>query len=283
MHVCSRREQSYPTLARTFVLVLGMTKTETSAPVAPFNLSNQPVQQISMLIYPGMTALDFIAPQLVFAGLGNVKVSLAWKTKEPVVSDSGVAILPTATLDEVPDDLDVLFVPGGRSIQPMNDPELIAFLRSRGERARYVTSVCTGALLLGAAGLLDGYRATTYWPFHEQLSEFGAIPTAERVVQDRNRITGGGVTAGMDFGLFLAAELRGEEFAQILQLAFEYDPQPPFNCGSPQKAGSKLVERFQQLRAGEAPQIALEMSKAVQNFQRGRQAKLDQSDGHSGA
>ena len=224
-----------------------MTNTETSTPVPPSG-SNQPVQQISMLIYPGMTALDFIAPNLVFAALGNVNVSLAWKTKEPVVSDTGVAILPTATFDEVPDDLDILFVPGSSKIQPMNDPEVIAFLRSRGERARYVTSVCTGSLILGAAGLLDGYRATSYWPVREQLSEFGAIPTAGRVVQDRNRITGGGVTAGMDFGLFLAAELRGEEFAQLLQLAFEYDPQPPFDCGSPEKAGSKLVDRFQQMR-----------------------------------
>ena len=235
------------TLARTFVLMSSMTNTETSTPVPPSD-SNQPVQQISMLIYPGMTALDFIAPNLVFASLGNVNVSLAWKTKEPVVSDTGVAILPTATFDEVPDDLDILFVPGSSKIQPMNDPEVIAFLRSRGERARYVTSVCTGSLILGAAGLLDGYRATSYWLVREQLSEFGAIPTAGRVVQDRNRITGGGVTAGMDFGLFLAAELRGEEFAQLLQLAFEYDPQPPFDCGSPEKAGSKLVDRFQQMR-----------------------------------
>ena len=235
------------TLARTFVLMSSMANTETSTPVPPSD-SNQPVQQISMLIYPGMTALDFIAPNLVFASLGNVNVSLAWKTKEPVVSDTGVAILPTATFDEVPDDLDILFVPGSSKIQPMNDPEVIAFLRSRGERARYVTSVCTGSLILGAAGLLDGYRATSYWLVREQLSEFGAIPTAGRVVQDRNRITGGGVTAGMDFGLFLAAELRGEEFAQLLQLAFEYDPQPPFDCGSPEKAGSKLVDRFQQMR-----------------------------------
>ena len=246
-----------------------MTNTETSTPVPPSD-SDQPVQQISMLIYPGMTALDFIAPNLVFVALGNVNVSLAWKTKEPVVSDTGVAILPTATLDEVPDDLDILFVPGGRAFQPMNDPEVIAFLRSRGERAKYVTSVCTGSLFLGAAGLLDGYRATSYWPVREQLSEFGAIPTAGRVVQDRNRITGGGVTAGMDFGLFLAAELRGEEFAQILQLGIEYDPQPPFDCGSPEKAGSELVERIQQLRAGWTAQLALEMSKAVQHFQKGR-------------
>ena len=235
-----------------------------------------------MLIYPGMTALDFIAPNLVFANLGNVSVSLAWTTKELVVSDTGVSILPTATLDEVPDELDVLFVPGGRNFQPMNDPEVIAFLRSRGERARYVTSVCTGALFLGTAGLLDGYRATSHWLSREQLSAFGAIPTAERVVQDRNRITGGGVTAGMDFGLVLAAELRGEKFAQTLQLAFEYDPQPPFDCGSPEKAGSEMVENFQQMRAGAAPQIALEMSKAIQHFQRGRQAGLSQVDGSGG-
>ncbi len=228
-----------------------MTTTKISLSVPTSGL-DQPVQQIVMMIYPDMTALDFIAPNAVFSGLGNVDIYLAWKTKEPVVTDTGVAMLPTATLDEVPMDLDVLFVPGGNNAYLLNDPEIMAFLKSRGERARYVTSVCTGSLLLGAAGLLDGYRATSHWNTRKHLRMFGAIPTPGRVVRDRNRLTGGGVTAGMDFGLVLAAEMRGEKVARLLQLAFEYDPQPPFDSGSPEKAGSELVAMVEQMMAGDA-------------------------------
>ncbi len=228
-----------------------MTTTKASISLPPSDL-DQSVQQIGMLIYPDMTALDLIAPHTVFSGLGNVDIYLAWKTKEPVLSDTGVAIPPTATLDEVPMDLDILFVPGGNNAYLLNDPEIMAFLKSRGERARYVTSVCTGSLLLGAAGLLDGYQATSHWNTREHLRMFGAIPTPERVVRDRNRLTGGGVTAGMDFGLVLAAEIRGEKTAKLLQLAFEYDPQPPFDSGSPEKADSELVTIVEQMMAGDS-------------------------------
>ena len=247
-----------------------MNPDQTSVPNLTPSPSARAVQHICMLIYPGMTALDFIAPQLVFANLGNVEVLLAWRDKEPVVTDSGVALLPTVTFDEVPMDLEVLFVPGGRSFELLIDPEVLAFLRSRGERAGYVTSVCTGSLLLGAAGLLDGYRATSHWRNREQLRQFGAIPTLGRVVQDRNRFTGGGVTAGLDFGLVLAAELRGESHARLLQLIFEYDPQPPFDSGSPEKAGDELVNRFKQMAAGTVTHVELLINQATQYFQEHR-------------
>jgi cyclohexyl-isocyanide hydratase len=183
--------------------------------------------KIAMLIYPQMTALDFIGPNAVFSGLGNADIYLTWKIKEPVISDTGISMMPTASFREVPEDVDVLFVPGGNMFPLLGDTELLAFLKSRGERARYVTSVCSGSLLLGAAGLLEGYRATSHWHIREQLATFGAIPTPGRVVRDRNRITGGGVTAGLDFALTVAAELRDEETAKFIQLSLEYDPAPP--------------------------------------------------------
>ena len=131
----------------------------------------------------------------------------------------------------------------------MTDEETLAFLRKQAEKARYVTSVCTGSLVLGAAGLLKGYKSACHWSSREYLPAFGAIPVAERVVRDRNRLSGGGVTAGIDFGLTMAAELAGEDVAKTIQLALEYDPKPPFDSGSPEKAGpavvTKLKERIQ--------------------------------------
>jgi cyclohexyl-isocyanide hydratase len=209
------------------------------------------VQQIGMLVHPDMTAMDLIGPQLFLAVMGNTKVHLVWKTRDPVVSDSGVAILPTATFAECPANLTVLFVPGGLkgTTALMNDAETIAFLQDRGSRAEYVTSVCTGGLLLGAAGLLKGYKANTHWYVRDVLPLFGAQPVNSRIVEDRNRITGGAVTAGIDFGLTLVARLRGEEQAKRMQLVFEYDPQPPFNSGSPEKAGSALTQSVLSIRA----------------------------------
>ena len=153
----------------------------------------------------------------------------------------GLSILPTTTLTEAPP-FDVLVVPGGSGIVPLlRDPEVLDFVRRQAAQARYVTAVCTGSLLLGAAGLLEGYRATTHWAFHELLGRCGAIPVRERVVIDRNRITAGGVTAGIDFGLRLAAEIYGEQLARGIQLGLEYDPEPPFDSGSPERAQPELV------------------------------------------
>lgn len=202
-------------------------------------MSQNPLQ-IGMLIYPGMTLLDLAGPQ---ASLGLHGVThLAWKTMTPVPTDSGVTILPTTTFAECPRDLDILFVPGGFGTNDaMKDAEVLAFLADRGRSARYITSVCSGSILLGAAGLLNGYKAATHWAAYEMLEALGVTAEHRRVVIDRNRLTGGGVTAGLDFGLTLLAELRGEVVAKTTQLALEYDPKPPFDTGTPETAGPELV------------------------------------------
>jgi len=196
---------------------------------------------IGMLLYPRLTQLDLTGPFEVFALLADTQVHLLWKTREPVLSSTGMSILPTLTLEECPA-LDVLFVPGGPGqVEMMDDDVVLDFLARQVAQARYVTSVCTGSLLLAAAGLVQGYRAACHWMARDELALLGAIPAAERVVQDRNRITGGGVTAGIDFALTLAALLRGEIQAKAIQLALEYDPAPPFHSGSPEQAGPALT------------------------------------------
>ena len=199
-----------------------------------------------MLLYPGFTMLDLVGPLTVFAQ--HAKIYLLWKTLDPVFSDTGIAMVPTATLDRCPAKLDILFVPGGfGTADAMNDAQLIEFLKRQAPGARYVTSVCSGSLILGAAGLLNGYKATSHWAARDLLASFGATPTKGRVVMDRDRATGGGVTAGIDFGLTLLAELRGVEEAQMIQLAMEYDPAPPFDAGSPEKAAPAIVQRVQNM------------------------------------
>lgn len=202
---------------------------------------------IAMLCYPEMTILDLIGPQYMFSRLMGARVQLVGKTRAPIVSDTNVTIVPDATFADVPRDLTVLFVPGGTmgTLAAMRDDETRNFVADRGARARYVTSVCTGALILGAAGLLRGYRATTHWGALETLPDFGAIPISERVVRDRNRITGAGVTAGLDFGLSMVAELRDPVYAQGVQLGCEYDPAPPFDAGSLQTAPPEVRARME--------------------------------------
>ena len=199
--------------------------------------------EVGMLLYPHLTLLDLLGPQTVLSGHANIH--LVWKTRDTIRTDTGIGIQPTTTFSECPQDLDVLFVPGGPGMIPaMLDPEVLAFLAARGAKAKYVTSVCSGSVILGAAGLLRGYRATSHWAATDLLPLFGAEITEGRVVTDRNRITGGGVTAGIDFGLVLLAKLRGEEVAKMSQLALEYDPQPPFHAGSPKGAGPVLTQRL---------------------------------------
>ena len=195
---------------------------------------------IGMVLYPGFTLLDLAGPH---AALGlHGQILLLWKTLEPVATDSGVSLNPTTAFTDCPRDLDVLFVPGGFGTNAaMRDPEIVDFLAAVAPTARYVTSVCSGSLLLGMAGLLDGYRAATHWASYEALEALGATATHERVVVDRNRFTGGGVTAGIDFGLTLLAELRGEQVAKVTQLVMEYDPEPPFQAGTPDAAGPELT------------------------------------------
>lgn len=201
---------------------------------------------IGMLLFPRLTQLDLTGPFEVMHRIPDAKIHLVWKDLQPVTAESGLAISPTMTLADCPP-LDVVFVPGGwGQVALMTDREVLDFVRRHGETARYVTSVCTGALVLGAAGLLQGYQATTHWAFTDLLARFGATFTKGRVVVDRNRITGGGVTAGIDFGLTIAAELAGPEVAKAIQLGIEYDPAPPFHCGHPDVADPDLVAAIRQ-------------------------------------
>ncbi len=196
---------------------------------------------IVMLLYPGLTQLDLTGPFEVLRRAPDVQIHLAWKTVELVRSDSGLGLMPTTTFQACPQG-DVLFVPGGGGQVPlMTDEPTLAFLRAQAEHAKWVTSVCTGALLLGAAGLLRGYQAATHWAFMELLPAVGAEPVAERVVVDRNRVTGGGVTAGIDFGLRLLASLYGDAVAKRAQLEIEYDPAPPWKSGHPRDAEPEIV------------------------------------------
>ncbi len=191
-------------------------------------------EEIAMLMYPGMTVMDLIGPQSMFGSMMGAKVRLVAKTLDPVTSDAGVTIIPHATFETCPRDLTVLFAPGGTAgtLAAAQDTATLAFMADRGARAKYVTSVCSGSLILGAAGLLKGYRATSHWSCRDALAGFGAIPTDARVVHDRNRVTGAGVTSGLDFGLAMVAELRDRTYAECCQLVSEYDPHPPFNAGS---------------------------------------------------
>lgn len=203
--------------------------------------------KIGLVIYPGMTQLDITGPQQVFSFMPNTKVYCLWKALEPVTSSDNLTILPTTTFADSPP-LDILCVPGGPGqVEMMRDAEVLEFLQHQSKTAKYITSVCTGSLILAAAGLLQGYRAACHWAFRDQLAILGVEVVTQRVVIDRNRITGGGVTAGIDFGLVIAAHLCGEETAKIIQLLLEYNPAPPFNVGSPETAGQVLVKQVQKI------------------------------------
>jgi cyclohexyl-isocyanide hydratase len=214
--------------------------------------------QIGLVIFPKVTQLDLTGPVQVFSSVPGAQVHLIWKRIEPVSSDSVLTLTPTVTFADCPQ-LDVICVPGGVGTDDMiNDAEMLAFLRKQAEAARYITSVCTGSLVLGAAGLLKGYRAATHWTAVDFLGEFGAIPAKTRVCVDRNRVTGGGVTAGIDFALTLVSIMVDRKTAEAIQLRLEYNPAPPFNSGSPDTAPAEILalmkERIApaQARRGEA-------------------------------
>lgn len=199
---------------------------------------------IAFLLFPNVTQLDLTGPAQFLSRLPGAKVDLVWDSRDPVPTDAGFSILPTATFAEVPT-ADLICVPGGIGVAKVIDHEpALDWVRQVGSDAQWVTSVCTGALILGAAGLLKGYKATTHWAWHDLLSLFGAEPVQARHVIDRNRATGGGVTAGIDFALALMAKIAGEDHARAVQLALEYDPDPPFDGGSPAKAGQALVDVY---------------------------------------
>ncbi len=213
-------------------------------------MSNLQQYVVGFVIYPGMTTLDIVRPQAVFSSLPGIKLHRIWKSLEPIEGDDGMVVVPDTTFADCPL-LDVLCIGGGLGqMAVVDDPEVLEFLRQQGSSAKFVTSVCGGSEFLAKAGLLQGYRAATHWAMREQLARLGVEVGCERVVIDRNRITGGGVTAGIDFGLTIALKLRGEEAAKIAQLLMEYDPAPPFDVGSPEKAGSELVNKAMQYAAG---------------------------------
>ena len=209
--------------------------------------------QIGLLIFPKVTQLDMTGPLQVFSSLPGAMVHLIWKRIEPVTTDSVLTLMPTVTFAECPQ-LDVICVPGGAGVNDMvNDEETLAFLRNQEKGAKFITSVCTGSLVLGAAGLLKGYRAATHWSAMEFLSAFDAIPMKTRVCVDRNRVTGGGVTAGIDFALTLVSILVDRKTAETIQLGLEYNPAPPFNAGSPDVAPPDVLALAQQKVAVNQP------------------------------
>jgi cyclohexyl-isocyanide hydratase len=198
---------------------------------------------IGMLIFPNLTQLDLTGPYEVFGRLPDTKVLLVAENLQTVKSDNGLLLTPDATFETAPQ-VDVLFVPGGRGIfDGMQNKKLISFLQKQAVNAKYVTSVCTGSLILATAGLLNGYKATTHWLSLNLLKLFNVDVVEERVVIDGNRITGGGVTAGIDFGLYVVAKLLNENVAKEVQLMMEYNPAPPFNAGSPKTADEEIVDR----------------------------------------
>ena len=205
--------------------------------------------RIGLLLFPNLTQLDLTGPYEVFTKFPGADVHLLWKTLDPVTAGGGMRLLPTTTFAECPQ-LDLVCVPGGAGMNALlNDGETLDFVRRQASGARYVTSVCTGSLVLGAAGLLKGRRATTHWMSLPMLAAFGCEPVAKRVVVDGNVITGGGVTAGIDFALTVAGEWFGAETARRIQLGIEYDPHPPYDAGAPERADAPLVAAVREAAA----------------------------------
>ena len=219
--------------------------------------------QIGLVMFPKVTQLDMTGPLQVFAALPGAKLHLIWKRIEPVASDSVLTLTPTTTFADCPQ-LDVICVPGGAGTNDMvNDEEMLIFLRKQAEGTKYITSVCTGSLVLGAAGLLRGYRAATHWTAMEFLEPFGAIPANTRVCIDRNRITGGGVTAGIDFALTLVSILVDRKTAEMIQLGLEYNPAPPFNAGSPEIAPADVLASMKERLSATQPRRSEAMHRAA--------------------
>ncbi len=226
-------------------------------------MSDRPIRSVAFLLFPGVTQLDLTGPAQVLSRLPGAELHLVWHDLNPVPTDAGFSILPTTRLADLPSP-DLICIPGGMGVSDViDDAAALSWVRDAGAKAAWVTSVCTGALILGAAGLLNGYRATTHWAWQEFLPLFGAEPVVARAVFDRNRVTGGGVTAGIDFALALVSRLAGEEAARTIQLALEYDPAPPFDAGSPEKAGADTVAAYRDRANRLAPDRAEKMRAAA--------------------
>ncbi|MEM6682957.1 MAG: DJ-1/PfpI family protein [Pseudomonadota bacterium] len=210
-------------------------------------------EEVAMVVYPSMTMLDMVGPQYFFGSMMGAKVHLVTRDPKlsPIMGDTGFAIVPTISMDDCPKDLDVLFIPGGSqgTVQAMLDDKTVSFVADRGKRSKHVTSVCTGSMLLGQAGLLHGKKATSHWSSRHLLAEFGATPVNARVVQDGNVTTGAGVSAGLDFALALLAQLRGKDYAKGVQLQAEYAPEPMFNAGTLETIDPSIGEPMHEIFA----------------------------------
>ncbi len=203
--------------------------------------------QIGIVVFPKVTQLDFTGPLQVFSSVPGATVHLIWKRIEPVATDTALTVMPTVSFADCPQ-CDVICVPGGAGTDDMVvDEEMLNFLRAQSKAAKYITSVCTGSLVLGAAGLLRGYKATTHWAAMGYLAPYGAEPVKTRVCVDRNRVSGGGVTAGIDFALTLVSILADRPTAEMIQLRLEYNPAPPFTSGSPDTAPPEVIARLRQM------------------------------------
>ncbi len=203
--------------------------------------TNSPAKlKVAMLVYPRLTLLDLAGPQSLWGR--QAETCLVWENLDPVITDTDLTLQPTHTFETCPTEVDILFVPGGFGAwDVINNAKAMEFLARAGADARYVTGICFGTIIMAAAGLLDGYKAATHWATYPMLETLGVEGVRERVVIDRNRITGGGVTAGVDFGLTVLSELRGDTVAKATQLLVEYNPKPPFDAGSPESAGPELT------------------------------------------
>lgn len=226
------------------------------------NTNAIPKLKVAMLIYPGLTLLDLAGPQSLWRM--QAETYLVWENLNPVLTDTNLTLQPTHTFEDCPRNVDILCVPGGFGAWAvLGNAAAMDFLKRVGANARYVTGICFGTVIMASAGLLDGYKAATHWASYPLLKMLGVEAVHERVVIDRNRITGGGVTAGIDFGLTVLATLRGEQVAKATQLMIEYNPVPPFDTGSPDRAGPELTAAVTSMLKSEFEQNAMPAVRAV--------------------
>jgi cyclohexyl-isocyanide hydratase len=231
--------------------------------VAARTAEEKPMFHVGFVLFPNLTQLDFTGPLQVLHRMPGAQTHILAASLAPVPTDCGLSLVPTGMFEDAPQ-LDLICVPGGFGVnEAMLDPVLLDFVRRQAVGARYLTSVCTGALILGATGLLKGRRATVHWAYRDFLPLFGAIDTPGRVVRDGNLFTGGGVTAGIDFALTVLAEIAGPDVAQAVQLSLEYDPAPPFASGSPGSAPAPVLERIQGLYDRRRGEVEAAVAQAV--------------------
>ena len=218
---------------------------------------------IGFVLFPNLTLLDLVGPLQILSRVPGTKTHVIAQSYDPVPSDCGLSQVPTATFADSPA-LDMICVPGGYGVsQAIVNDELMSYVKRQSEGAQYVTSVCTGAFVLGVAGLLNGRRVTTHWAYTHLLPLVGATFEKARVVKDQNVFTGGGVTAGIDFGLRIAAELADPDVAQNIQLSVEYNPEPPFSAGSPDSAPAEIRDRSSAVYEKRTNQFRSELESAL--------------------